>query len=653
MEKVTYIIEVVPILKNAPSGALSYFASFKINAGALIKANVKNKLVLAVVLKCGSLKEKKSFLRKSRFALKPIKGVISLKFLRAEFLEAAKKIADYNCCPLGIVLYNLIDKNLLVNNDFFIDLKGGGKEKSSKIKIFFLKIRNEEKYAEFKKIIEENFFAKESIFICFQNKDLVLEFEKEAKNDFNNSVFFYSGMPKKKLSLNFRKLKENSAPILIAATPKFFPLLNSGFGSFVLNNDLHAYKTRERPYLDARKSAEIMAKEFGVGKLILSGSFLRAENFYRIQEKEISFLKKEKEILKSSKCEIEIKYLEIEGKKEQPILSRESKEIIFSQGKTIIFINRRGYGNFTVCYDCGKLFECEKCSSPLKAHLSQKEGGSILPRRGERFFLCHYCFFRNSIPDTCPNCRGHNLRLKGLGSQRIEEEIKAAVSDKKPVFRLDSDIADKKNAKNILLNFLNSEDAVLIGTEFILPLLEESGAKVQNAVVLSLDGLFNIPDFRINEKIFLMLMKLKAVTEKKIIVETALKENPVFEAFLKDDLNGFYENELKLRKMLFYPPFSVIVKITKEGKNKEIILEEVKNLENEIIDVLKKENGEGKKNSVYAFPSFIEKIKDMYRLNILLKLEKEKWPNGHQLLLDFLLSLPPNFKINVDPENLM
>lgn len=636
--KTVNIIEVVPIIKNAPSGSLSYFSGRAIKKGALVSVEANKKTIEAVVLFSRSAAEKKSFLRKSDFSLKPVKSVKMERFLSEEFLEAAKKISNYFALPLGSALFSLMDKIILTDFcQIMFGLTRCAKAASDKNKTIFIEEEKELRIKFYIRAARDYLKNNRSVFICAPGKtEVVFMNSKFNKSGIKNIFCFFSGMPKKDFLGNIKKIKSLRSPYLILASPKFFPLINANFGALILENfESYGYKMKRMPYLDFKKCAEILAKEFKI-QFIIGGRFLNVDNYFKKGKGELISLKNSFPDSKNNENK-PIKFIKRE-KGDFSVLSREAKEILLKGGKSIIFINRRGYNNFALCFDCKKILECQECSAPLKIH--------ILKER--RVFICRYCLKKSEIKNTCPNCGGFNMGAFGVGIEKVEEEIRREFKEL-PIFKLDSDsVKNKKNAANAARDFRNSENGILVATEMAIPYLN---FKVGNVIVLAADGMLNIPDYKINEKLFFLIQKLKELPENDFAAETRAENSAILNKILTNNISGFYNEEILARKKFFYPPFSVLIKISKEDKNKEKLLSETSELKERLSHMFK--GDENKENLILVFPSFIEKIKGKYRMNILLKIKTDEWPDKHMELGDFLKCIPRCFKIEVNPESLL
>jgi primosomal protein N' (replication factor Y) len=324
------------------------------------------------------------------------------------------------------------------------------------------------------------------------------------------------------------------------------------------------------------------------------------------------------------------------SKAEQAMVDAETlksriSEIITENEKVVLFANRRGYSPVTVCQDCFRPVLCDKCDSPVVLHGKEKKENP--------FWLCHKCLRKIPLPEQCPDCKSWNLKEFGAGIRKIAEETKKNFPQAK-IFIMDSDaVKTKKQGEEIMKNFTATAGAILIGTEIIFSFLRQP---VDAVAVVSIDSLFTFPDFRINEKVFRLLAKLRSLAEKKFFLQTRMPELDIFSEVLRGNVSGFYKTELESRKKSGYPPFSLLIKITGENANKLKLKKETDELERKL-----------KKWNPISYPSFVPKIRNKYIWNILLKIEPGTWPDNQKELRALLSSLPLFWKINVDPESLL
>ena len=176
----------------------------------------------------------------------------------------------------------------------------------------------------------------------------------------------------------------------------------------------------------------------------------------------------------------------------------------------------------------------------------------------------------------------------------------------------------------------------MVGTEMALSYLNE---KIENIAVVSLDSYFSIPDFQINEKIFHILLTLRALAEKRLIFQTRQENKKIFDYALRGNLLDFYRDEIEERESIGYPPFTTYIKITLEGE-KNII----KKMMDEKVEIMKPYD-------VSVFDAFNPGNKLKYTVHGLISLPKGKWID--KTLLSKLRILPPQFMIKIDPITLL
>jgi len=173
--------------------------------------------------------------------------------------------------------------------------------------------------------------------------------------------------------------------------------------------------------------------------------------------------------------------------------------------------------------------------------------------------------------------------------------------------------------------------------------------KIPLSIIASFDSLWSIPNFKMGEKIIQLIISIAAQTRDKLIIQTKNESDPAILALKTENLSSFIHEELEDRKKLDYPPFKRFIKITYLGDKNE-----TKNAKKFLEKTFKEYNPE-------IFSGFIAKIKDKYVTNMLIKIKREKWSlpelsansSIDQNLSEKLLSLPPVFSVNVDPEDII
>ncbi|MEZ0312211.1 MAG: primosomal protein N' [Myxococcota bacterium] len=235
--------------------------------------------------------------------------------------------------------------------------------------------------------------------------------------------------------------------------------------------------------------------------------------------------------------------------------------------QTILFLNRRGFASVIYCGDCGHTYKCESCDVSLTLHR----------RRGQ--LACHYCGHEEEAPDDCTACKGHNLQQHGLGTERVEAELRMLLGPI-PVARLDRDtVRRRSDLTRELTRFACGEAKVLIGTQMVAKGHDFPGVTLVG--VVSADAGLSFPDFRAAERTFQLLTQVAGRAGRGdkpgiVMVQTYDPEHYAIKAAAKHDYETFARHELSLREELGYPPYTHLVLSRYECENERLAHEAAK-----------------------------------------------------------------------------
>jgi primosomal protein N' (replication factor Y) (superfamily II helicase) len=626
-----YVIDVIPIAKGIGTNLLSYFTAKEVPVGAVVTIPIRKKVTHGIVLSVRKAEEIKSELRSAEFALKKIDQIKSSEFFPVPFMEMINEAADYYATSPGAVMNILVPDYILKNVGKLkkapdINIKFEHKEK------YVVQGDDEERYGSWKGLIRQEFARKKSLIFLMPTIEDTEHAYSLLEKGIKDYIFVLNGsLSSKEIVDTWNKIMTLKHPVTIIATGGFLSIPREDMETIVVERESsRAYKVLKRPHLDIRHVAEILVEKRGM-KIFFADNFLRIETLYREGEGELMEASPFKFRSLSTASDLLIDMKKDKTKGEFVVLSPELENLIKKSRdeseRMIILGTRRGLSPSTICGDCQNIVVCNNCSSPVVLHESN----------GKRFFMCHRCGERRSAEEYCKVCGSWKLTTIGIGIDLIREKIKEKFPDIN-VFKIDSDSTkgNEKTIKGILEKFRNHPGSILIGTELMLQYLHE---KVENSAIVSLDSLFALPDFRIQEKILYMLTQIKTLTTKFFIVQTRRAEEKVFEYGLKGNLSDFYRSEIESRKNFKYPPFTNLIKITLEGK-KENIINEMKEAQ-DILDPYE----------VEVFPAFTHTIRGNYVLHGLIRVPASKTlPKD---LISKLRSLSPSITVKVDPETLL
>ncbi len=643
-----HIISVIPIAKGIFKDELSYFSAKDIAPGSIVTIPVKSKLIKALVTHSAPASDLKAELKASDFKLKKIAEVVTTGLFTEGFLAAARATAAYHAASPGQVIKSLTPKAILDHLEDLPPVKVLSLEPTPINKIhhthFALQEPDLERLAFYKSLIREAFAKQSSVFFCLPSaSDMASALPILAKGIADYTFILHPGLSGKTIRDIWQKVLETDHPVLIVATPIFLSIPRSDLRTIIIDKENTSfYKTISRPKIDARVFAESFAEKIG-GKFIIGDTALRTETIYRVERNDLvpaspikyrSFTEAKQKLINSGRqANQEFIWQPIHPEVAELITAAEQKS-----ERTVIFTGRRGIAPITLCRDCGTTVTCGQCQSPLVVHSKKTKSGQAGPVA--TMFMCHKCQRVEDTDTVCKYCRSWRLESFGAGIDKIKTEVET-LCPKGQIFILDSDAAPTaKIATEIVTKFLATPGGILIGTEMILYHLHE---KVEQVIALSFDSLFMLPDFRIREKVFVNLIRLRDHATKSFAIQTKNPDEPIFDKVLKGNLLDFYREELAEREQFNYPPFCRLIKISREGLKADV-LADMEALEKVLVDY-----------EPLIFPAFIPTIKGRYRLHALLRLPLETWKVDHikPELLAILKHLPPSYEIGVDPEDIL
>lgn len=441
----------------------------------------------------------------------------------------------------------------------------------------------------------------------------------------------HSGLSDSEKYDEYRKIRKGEVKIVIGARSAIFaPLENIGI---IVIDEEHStsYKQENMPRYDAIEVAKKRG-EYHNCPVILGSATPTLESFSRTLKNVYTLLKLEKRVNNRSLPEVAIIDM-TKAKKKTKFFSEELYEKInntLQKGEQVIlFLNKRGYATTISCKNCGKTFTCKNCDITLTYHKSSE------------MLRCHYCGYAEAKPKVCPNCQSE-LELNGMGTEQVEEELNTLFPDYKTV-RMDFDTTSKKGShEKIIEAFRNNEYQILVGTQMIAKGLDFSNVTLVG--VINADGSLNIPDFRSSETTFDLLNQVSGRAgrgEKKgyVYIQTF---NPTHYAILYAKNNnylGFFQNEMKNRHLLNYPPYCYLVLIIISAIDYNYLGSETKKIKEYLKTNLKTEI----LGPSLANPFRVNKI---YRMNIIIKYKKEN--NIYEVLNNLINHYKINDKLRID-----
>ena len=404
----------------------------------------------------------------------------------------------------------------------------------------------------------------------------------------------------------WRKIERKEVSIAIGARSAIFaPFTNLGI---IIIDEEHVatYKQENNPRYNAIDIALWRAKKYNCP--VLLGSATPSIESYSRALSGIYTLLTMKERVNKNLPKVELVNMREEIRKGNKVIS----EVLYSYIKDrlnkkeqiILLLNRRGFSTVISCHDCGYTYKCPNCDIPLTYH------------KGINKMKCHYCDMQYDLLDVCPECKSKNINQFGMGTEKLEQEILKIFPEIRTV-RMDVDTTSLKGSHERIINdFSSGKYDILIGTQMISKGLDF--ANVTLVGVVNGDASLNIPDFRNAERTFQLLNQVagragRAEKKGNVIIQGFNIDHYSIVMASKHDYLGFYNEEVRIRKILKYPPFCnlAFIKIS----SPDITLAGAES--NKMIRFLKDKLN----NTVILGPSMasIPKLNNIYNMQIIIK----------------------------------
>lgn len=458
---------------------------------------------------------------------------------------------------------------------------------------------------------------------------------------YNEVVVIHSRLTVNERNDAFNRIRRGEVKVIIGARSAIFAPFRDL--AIIIMDEEHdnSYKQDEAPRYHTRDLALAMGRIYGA-KVVLASATPSLESYHAAVEGKYKLLTMLNRIdnvplpeIKAVDMRRELHY----GNRK--ILSRELQDLIKAtleqKQQIIIMLNRRGYSTFVMCRNCGYVVKCEECTMPMVYH-----------RR--HILQCHHCDITAPVPEVCPSCGSKYIKFFGSGTQKLESELETLFPEAK-ILRLDRDTTGKKLAHQEILNkFKSGEYQILLGTQMVA-----KGHDIPNVTavgIIAADSSINIPEFRAGERCFSLITQTAGRAGRgklpgKVIVQAYSMDHYALQWGVKQDYVNFYKEELALRELLFFPPFSNLIKLTCSSLSEEESIAIAKKIKKNFDKFKSKQKV--RCEIMGPAPALLSPLRKYYRYNLLLK------STSLEVLQEFIrtynLHLEQKVIIDVNPIN--
>ena len=275
--------------------------------------------------------------------------------------------------------------------------------------------------------------------------------------------------------------------------------------------------------------------------------------------------------------------------------------------QAILFQNRRGFSLRLECDVCHWMPTCKNCDVTLVYHKKSNQ------------LRCHYCGYVARIPDKCPDCNGVSIKMKGFGTEKVEEEL-GLIFPKTRITRMDLDTTRSKHSlQQIIGDFEERKIDILVGTQMVTKGLDFDNVSL--VCILNADNMLSYPDFRAAERSFQLMAQVSGRSGRKnnqgrVIIQTYNPENPVIRDVMKNDYVSMFRQQLAERQKFKYPPYVRLVLIRLKHKDPDLLNKAAASLAGSLRAIF------GKRILGPEFP-MVARIMNYYIKHIMFKIERE------------------------------
>ncbi len=452
----------------------------------------------------------------------------------------------------------------------------------------------------------------------------------------------------------YNKIRRGEARLVIGTRSAVFSPVQE-LGLIIIDEEQeHTYKSDSNPKYHARDVARYRCAH-NDALLLLCSATPSIESYQKAVEGKYTLLKLRQRYGGTALPQVELADMreEAQAGNVDPlggVLVDRLRETLSEGRQAVLFLNRRGYNNFVSCRTCGTAIKCPRCSVALHYHASP---GNY----DDGVLVCHWCGHRQKQPASCPECGSPHLVRMGYGTQRLERDLSELLPEAR-VLRMDADTTGEKSAYDSMLNaFRRHEADILVGTQMVTK--GHDFPDVTLAGVLLADASLYLDDYRANERTFAMLTQVvgragRRETTGRAVIQTNNPDNDVIRLACAQDYDSFFENEIKLRRLLVFPPFCDIVLLTLTSSDERELLSGSREL-SELLGGLLNESYTDVPTVVFGpMEAPVYRVDGKYRTRIVIKCRINK--RSRALLSELLCSFTgvgrPSLSVDINPSGL-
>jgi primosomal protein N' len=629
-----FVVQVTPLIRGTQLESLSYFSSIEYTIGSFLQVPIRGKQQSAIVTDVRPVSNTKTALKTASFSLRKLPQQVDPVILPISIRDTAQKLAGLYPVSSGAILFQLLPPDVRNGTQSYprvTDTHRHQEETTPEI----LTARVDERHLAYQSLIRSTFAKQGSAMIVVPSATEILRVCESISHGIKDRIVILSSAQTKRQRDNaYKAWIDNAQPKVLVATPSHAYLERSDLTTIIIEQAASGhYVSRQRPYLNHCEVLKQYAKISG-RSILLGDTLPRTEDEVRRREEQyLTHGEEVKRIAFSSVVNIINQHDKPRPDAPFKLFSDELvhhvERAVEAKGRVFFFAARRGLAPVVACVDCGYIFRCPDSNAPYSLLRTHREGVE------ERWFISSTSGRRVRAADVCEKCGSWRLRERGIGIQHVEDEWRNLRPDI-PITVLDSNTATTKlQARKIADGFFSDRPGILLGTQIAVPFLYP---KVALSAIISLDATRAIPSWRADEHLFRLLLRLREYTEKEVIIQTRTEVDNLLLYATRGAVERFFDDEIALRKMLNYPPFSRFILLTWQGTpaNTTELEVPIKNILADLpVQIYTNPLSTEKKITRHALLRIFDRQTDLAQITQKLR------------------SLPPYIKVEIDPERIV
>jgi primosomal protein N' (replication factor Y) (superfamily II helicase) len=464
------------------------------------------------------------------------------------------------------------------------------------------------------RLIAEQFEQNKQVLYLLPEIALTTQLIVRLQRHFGERVLVYHSKYSEQERVEVWQHVRKGGPVIVvgARSALFLPFSNPGL---VIIDEEHdsSYKQQEpAPRYNARETAIWLARLHGA-KVLLGSATPAVETYFLAKQGRYGFA-----ALTGRFGGTELPQIDVVDTREltrkklmqshfSPQLIEGIQQALDRKEQIILFQNRRGFAPSVECQSCGHVPHCIRCDVSLTYHKVSDQ------------LRCHYCGWTTPPPKKCPACGETDLRMRGFGTEKIEEEL-SLIFPTARIARMDLDTTRGKNSLHQLVaDFENRKIDMLVGTQMVTKGLDFGHVSLVG--ILQADQSLNFPDFRAWERSFQLMAQVagragRRSKQGRVIIQTFNPQHPVIEQVVANDFIGLYQQQINERQEFHYPPFFRLIRLTLKSRDENLLVLAAQHLADQLRAHF------GARVLGPEFPA-VAKVRDEYLKNIMLKIERE------------------------------